>query len=232
MCIRDRPNSNRFVILSISIFSKISLSISIFSKISLSISISIFFQFPYRYFYRYLYSQKKTYRYFVDINIFTKGVDISLIFLKMPIYRQSIFSGLSLSISIFSRMALSISISIFSKMTISILFKSGDISTIDIGYRYIEQGYSPTPPFHLRAIFQSFWAERRHSDKAIVATRSSATCRQSTQLLFGSAVCNTGSVYHHCSVLWGLQYIIVKCPATQYMVLYIPVQCTSFPEWD
>ena len=50
----DMPNSNRFVILSISIFSK------------------------------------KPYRYFVDINIFTKGVDISSIFRKIPIYRQSI----------------------------------------------------------------------------------------------------------------------------------------------
>ena len=38
----DIPNSNRFDILSISIFSEISLSISIFSKISFSISISIY----------------------------------------------------------------------------------------------------------------------------------------------------------------------------------------------
>ena len=35
----DMPNSNRFDILSISIFSEISLSISIFSEISLSIAI-------------------------------------------------------------------------------------------------------------------------------------------------------------------------------------------------
>ena len=45
----DMPNSNRFDILSISIFSEISLSIlisiSIFSKLSLSISISIFSKF-------------------------------------------------------------------------------------------------------------------------------------------------------------------------------------------
>ena len=69
------PNSNRFNILSISIFSEISLSISIFSKISLSISISIFsrtalaisifsrialsisifLEWPYRFRYRYQY---------------------------------------------------------------------------------------------------------------------------------------------------------------------------------
>ena len=54
-----------------------------------------------------------------------------------------------LSISIFCKIALSISISIsiFSNMTISIsisisiFFKSVDISTIDMSYRYIEQGY-------------------------------------------------------------------------------------------
>ena len=51
------------------------------------------------------------------------------------------FSKISLSISIFFRIALSISIAIFSKMTISIFFKSVDISTINIRYRYIEQGY-------------------------------------------------------------------------------------------
>ena len=57
----DMPNSYRFDILSILIFSEISLSISIFSKISLSISIfsrkalsilisiSIFLEWPYRY---------------------------------------------------------------------------------------------------------------------------------------------------------------------------------------
>ena len=79
----DMPNSNRFDILSISIFCKIALSISIFSKItiSISISISIFFRIalsisisisifstsPYRYRYRYRY------------------------FSKVSIYRQSIF---------------------------------------------------------------------------------------------------------------------------------------------
>ena len=41
----DMPNSNRFDILSISIFSKISLPISIFFRMALSISILIFFKF-------------------------------------------------------------------------------------------------------------------------------------------------------------------------------------------
>ena len=57
----DMPNSYRFNILSISIFSEISLSISIFSRTALSISIfsrialsiSIFLEWPYRYWYRY-----------------------------------------------------------------------------------------------------------------------------------------------------------------------------------
>merc|ERR1712107_78885 len=47
----------------------------------------------------------------------------------------SIFLKYFLSISIFSNMTISISISI------SIFFKSVDISTIDMSYRYIEQGY-------------------------------------------------------------------------------------------
>ena len=63
----DMPNSNRFDILSISIFSEISLSISIsiFSKISLSISISIsiFSKTPYRYRYQYRYIPEQPYRY-------------------------------------------------------------------------------------------------------------------------------------------------------------------------
>ena len=58
--------------------------------------------------------------------------------------------SISITISIFSKISLSISISIsiFSKISlsisisISIFFKSVDISTIDIRYRYIEQGYS------------------------------------------------------------------------------------------
>ena len=63
----DMPNSNRYDILSISIFCRIplsiSISISIFSRMAISISIffklslliSIFSKFPYRYFYRYRY---------------------------------------------------------------------------------------------------------------------------------------------------------------------------------
>ena len=56
------------------------------------------------------------------------------------------FDILSISIFCKSALSISISISIFSNMTISILilisifFKSVDISTIDMSYRYIEQG--------------------------------------------------------------------------------------------
>ena len=59
-----------------------------------------------------------------------------------------IFQNHHIDIDIFGiALSISISISIFSKMTISILisisifFKSVDISTIDMSYRYIEQGY-------------------------------------------------------------------------------------------
>merc|ERR1712234_63656 len=68
----DMPNLNRFNILSISIFSKITISISI--------SISIFLELPYRY--RYFselpYRYRYRYRYFqllhidIDIDIFQK----------------------------------------------------------------------------------------------------------------------------------------------------------------
>ena len=73
------------------------------------------------------------YRYFqdllidIDIDIFQNHhIDIDIFGIALSI---------SISISIFFRIALSISISI------SIFFKSVDISTIDIRYRYIEQGY-------------------------------------------------------------------------------------------
>ena len=91
------------------------------------------------------------YRYFQDLLI-DIDIDISLILLididiDIDIFQNhhidiDIF-GIALSISIFFRIALSISISIFSKMTISIsiFFKSVDISTINMSYRYIEQGY-------------------------------------------------------------------------------------------
>ena len=93
------------------------------------------------------------YRYFQDLLI---DIDISQILLididiDIDIFQNhhidididiDIFGiALSISISIFFRIALSISI--FSKMTISIsiFFKSVDISTIDMSYRYIEKGY-------------------------------------------------------------------------------------------
>ena len=99
------------------------------------------------------------YRYFQDLLIdIDIDIDISQILLididiDIDIFQNhhidididiDIF-GIALSISIFFRIALSISI--FSKMTISILisisifFKSVNISTIDMSYRYIEQGY-------------------------------------------------------------------------------------------
>merc|ERR1711978_608048 len=64
------------------------------------------------------------YRYFQDLLI---DIDIDIDIFKI---------SLSISISIFSKIAISISISI------SIFFKSVDISTIDMSYRYIEQGYT------------------------------------------------------------------------------------------
>ena len=89
------------------------------------------------------------YRYFQDLLIdIDIDIDISLILLidiDIDIFQNhhidididiDIFGiALSISISIFFRIALSISISI------SIFFKSVDISTIDMSYRYIEQGY-------------------------------------------------------------------------------------------
>ena len=77
------------------------------------------------------------YRYFQDLLI---DIDIDIdIFQNHHIDIDIDIFGIALSILI--------SISIFSKMTISILisisifFKSVDISTIDMSYRYIEQGY-------------------------------------------------------------------------------------------
>merc|ERR1712122_358895 len=65
----------------------------------------------------------------IDIDIFQNhhiDIDIDIDFFGIAL-------SISISISIFFRIALSISISIF--------FKSVDISTIDMSYRYIEQGY-------------------------------------------------------------------------------------------
>ena len=65
----------------------------------------------------------------IDIDIFQNH----LINIDIDIDIFGIALSISISISIFFRIALSISISIF--------FKSVDISTIDMSYRYIEQGY-------------------------------------------------------------------------------------------
>ena len=90
------------------------------------------------------------YRYFqdllIDIDIFQNHhIDIDI---DIDIF--GIALSISISISIFFRIALSISISI------SIFFKSVDISTIDMSYRYIEQGYRPrrnmTPTVHFPAV--------------------------------------------------------------------------------
>ena len=85
--------------------------------------------------------------------------------------------ALSISISIFSRIALSISISIsiFSKMTISIsisisiFFKSVNISTIDIQYRYIEQGYVASIVIGSGSVGGSKWTVDR-SDMILIIT--------------------------------------------------------------
>ena len=81
------------------------------------------------------------YRYFQDLLI---DIDIDIDISQILLIDIDIDS-FGIALSIFFRIALSISI--FSKMTISILisisifFKSVDISTIDMSYRYIEQGY-------------------------------------------------------------------------------------------
>ena len=62
----DMPNSNRFNILLISIFSEISLSISIFSRTALLITISIFSRIALSIFYR------------LAISIFSKFADINI----------------------------------------------------------------------------------------------------------------------------------------------------------
>ena len=95
------------------------------------------------------------YRYFqgllIDIDI---DIDISLILLIDIDIDIDIFQNhhidIDIDIDIFGiALSISISISIFSNMTISIsisisiFFKSVDISTIDMSYRYIEQGYVP-----------------------------------------------------------------------------------------
>ena len=82
------------------------------------------------------YAKFESIRYFIDIDILQNCL------IDIDIFQNH---HIDIDIDIFG-IALSISISIFSKMTISILilisifFKSVNISTIDMSYRYIEQG--------------------------------------------------------------------------------------------
>ena len=85
------------------------------------------------------YAKLESIRYFIDIDILQNClIDIDIfqnhhIDIDIDIDIFGIALSISISISIFSKMTISISISIF--------FKSVDISTIDMSYRYIEQGY-------------------------------------------------------------------------------------------
>ena len=91
------------------------------------------------------YAKFESIRYFIDIDILQNclidiDIDIDIfqnhhIDIDIDIDIFGIALSISISISIFSNMTISISISI------SIFFKSVDISTIDMSYRYIEQGY-------------------------------------------------------------------------------------------
>ena len=81
----------------------------------------------------------------IDIDIFQNhliniDIDIDIFWIALSI---------SISISIFFRIALSISISIF--------FKSVDISTINISYWYIEQGYLRLILTHIVVSKDSYW---------------------------------------------------------------------------
>ena len=90
------------------------------------------------------YAKFELIRYFIDIDILQNClIDIDI---DIDIF-QNHHIDIDIDIDIFGiALSISISISIFSKMTISILisisifFKSVDISTIDMSYRYIEQG--------------------------------------------------------------------------------------------
>merc|ERR1711911_525491 len=89
------------------------------------------------------YAKFESIRYFIDIDILQNClIDINI---DIDIFQNH---HIDIDIDIFGiALSITISISIFSKMTISILisisifFKSVDISTIDMSYRYIEQGY-------------------------------------------------------------------------------------------
>ena len=84
------------------------------------------------------YAKFESIRYFIDIDILQNcliDIDIDIFqnhHIDIDIDIFGIALSISISVSIFFRIALSISISIF--------FKSVDISTIDLSYRYIEQG--------------------------------------------------------------------------------------------
>ena len=90
------------------------------------------------------YAKFESIRYFIDIDslqncLIDIDIDIDIfqnhhIDIDINIDIFGIALSISISISIFSNMTISISISI------SIFFKSVDISTIDMSYRYIEQG--------------------------------------------------------------------------------------------
>ena len=84
------------------------------------------------------YAQFESIRYFIDIDILQNClIDIDIDIFQNHYIDIDIFGialSISISISIFFRIALSI----------SIFFKSVDISTIDMSYRYIEQGYDTT----------------------------------------------------------------------------------------
>merc|ERR1711973_510401 len=77
------------------------------------------------------YAKFESIRYFIDIDILQNR----LIDIDIDIDIFGIALSISISILIFFRIALSISISI----SISIFFKSVDISTIDISYRYFNK---------------------------------------------------------------------------------------------
>ena len=82
------------------------------------------------------YAKFESIRYFIDIDILQNcliDIDIDIDIFQNHHIDIDIF-GIALSISIFSKMTISILISI------TIFFKSVDISTIDMSYRYIEQG--------------------------------------------------------------------------------------------
>ena len=88
------------------------------------------------------YAKFESIRYFIDIDILQNcliDIDIDIDIFQnhhIDIDIDIDIFGIALSISIFSKMTILILISI------SIFFKSVDISTIDMSYRYIEQGYS------------------------------------------------------------------------------------------